>query len=63
MSLAFSRSLWYNESMENDDSMRVRIENAIRALAEKMGIEIEEISVSEAAGQTLFTVRTKDWGS
>lgn len=35
----------------------------LKELSQKMGAEVEDIEISEAAGHTLFTVRTKDSGA
>ncbi|MBI3573945.1 hypothetical protein HY090_02755 [Candidatus Kaiserbacteria bacterium] len=43
--------------MEKDE-----IENVLRGLLEKMGIALDGLDISEIAGHTLFTIRTKDSG-
>jgi|SRR6185295_5656044 len=38
------------------------IEQTLKELLQKMGIEFTELSVSEVAGHTVFTIHTKDSG-
>jgi len=43
--------------MGNDE-----IQSTVRELLQKLGIEVSEVTVSDVAGHTLFTVATKDSG-